>query len=107
MAVRAACDPKFSDYAIYEHCLPFNVADEAKGIDTPRIWTAERDMQMWNDLQNELHKLTRQNQTDSIAMARYSYEPFDYVTLPELTDGASSSAPVIIVMPAQSGWLRR
>jgi hypothetical protein len=44
--VRAACDPKFADYAIYEHCLPFNVArayDEARGIDTPRIWTAERD----------------------------------------------------------------
>ena len=54
-AVREACDPKFSDYAIYEHCLPFNVArafDEAKGIDTPRIWTAERDMDMWNALQN-------------------------------------------------------
>ena len=53
-AVRAACDPKFSDYAIYEHCLPFNVArayDEARGIDTPRIWTAERDQQMWEDLQ--------------------------------------------------------
>jgi hypothetical protein len=25
-AVRASCDPKFKDYAIYEHCLPFNVA---------------------------------------------------------------------------------
>ena len=53
--MREACDPKFSDYAIYEHCLPFNVArafDEAKGIDTPRIWTAERDMDMWNALQN-------------------------------------------------------
>jgi len=53
-AVRAACDPKFKDYAIYEHCLPFNVArayDEARGIDTPRIWTAERDQQMWADLQ--------------------------------------------------------
>ena len=38
-AVRAECDPKFSDFAIYEHCLPFNVArahDEARGIDTPR-----------------------------------------------------------------------
>ena len=49
-AVREACDPKFAD-AIYEHCLPFNVArafDEAKGIDTPRIWTAERDMDTWN-----------------------------------------------------------
>ena len=53
-ACRAACDPKFSDYAIYEHCLPFNVArayDEALGIDTPRIWTAERDRQMWDALQ--------------------------------------------------------
>lgn len=54
-AVRAECDTKFSDYAIYEHCLPFNVArafDEAKGIDTPRIWTAERDQEMWKDLQS-------------------------------------------------------
>ncbi len=53
-AVRAACDPKFADYAIYEHCLPFNVTrayDEALGIDTPRIWTAERDRQMWEALQ--------------------------------------------------------
>ncbi len=54
-AVRADCDPKFSDFAIYEHCLPFNVArayDEARDIDTPRIWTAERDMKMWEDLQS-------------------------------------------------------
>lgn len=53
-AVRAACDPKFADYAIYEHCLPFNVArayDEARGIDTPRIWTAARDKEMWSALQ--------------------------------------------------------
>ncbi len=53
-AVRAACDPKFAAFAIYEHCLPFNVArawDEAQGIDTPRIWTAERDRAMWAALQ--------------------------------------------------------
>ena len=53
-AVRAECDPKFSSYAIYEHCLPFNVArayDEALGMDTPRIWTAERDVAMWQALQ--------------------------------------------------------
>ncbi len=53
-ACRAACDPKFASYAIYEHCLPFNVArayDEALGIDTPRIWTAERDIAMWASLQ--------------------------------------------------------
>ena len=54
-AVRAECDPKFADYAIYEHCLPFNVArayDEARGIDTPRVWTAERDQAMWEALQS-------------------------------------------------------
>ena len=53
-AVRAECDPKFADFAIYEHCLPFNVArayDEARGIDTPRIWTAQRDIEMWEALQ--------------------------------------------------------
>lgn len=53
-ACRAECDPKFADYAIYEHCLPFNVArayDEARGIDTPRIWTAQRDLEMWEALQ--------------------------------------------------------
>ncbi len=51
---RDECDKKFSNYAIYEHCLPFNVSrafDEAKGIDNPRIWTAERDKEMWNLLQ--------------------------------------------------------
>ena len=54
-AVRAECDPKFGSYAIYKHCLPFNVTrayDEALGIDTPRIWTAERDRQMWELLQS-------------------------------------------------------
>ena len=53
--VRAECDSKYSDYAIYEHCLPFNVArayDEAVGIGTPRIWTAERDLEMWKALQD-------------------------------------------------------
>jgi glyoxylase-like metal-dependent hydrolase (beta-lactamase superfamily II) len=54
-AVRAACDPKFKDYAIYEHCLPFNVSrayDEARGISHPRIWTAQRDLDMWAALQS-------------------------------------------------------
>ena len=53
-AVREACDHKFKDYAIYEHCLPFNVArafDEARGIETPKIWTAQRDIEMWEQLQ--------------------------------------------------------
>src|SRR5690606_35082263 len=53
-AARAACDPKFSSYAIYEHCLPFNVARaeaEALGMETPRIRTAERGKGMWEKLQ--------------------------------------------------------
>jgi len=53
-AVREECDPKFKDYAIYEHCLPFNVArafDEARGIENHRIWTAQRDLEMWDALQ--------------------------------------------------------
>ncbi len=53
-AVRAECDPKFSDYAIYEHCLPFNVSrayDEARGMDQPKIWTDTRDKEMWEALQ--------------------------------------------------------
>jgi glyoxylase-like metal-dependent hydrolase (beta-lactamase superfamily II) len=52
--VRAAMDGPFGAYAIYEHCLPFNVSrayDEAKGIDHPVIWTAERDREMWAALQ--------------------------------------------------------
>jgi glyoxylase-like metal-dependent hydrolase (beta-lactamase superfamily II) len=49
-AARDVMDPKFSSYAIYEHCQPFNVArayDEASGIDDPVIWTAERDRDVW------------------------------------------------------------
>jgi glyoxylase-like metal-dependent hydrolase (beta-lactamase superfamily II) len=54
-AARAAMDPKFSTYAIYEHCMPFNVSrayDEASGRDWPAIWTAERDREMWRALQS-------------------------------------------------------
>jgi glyoxylase-like metal-dependent hydrolase (beta-lactamase superfamily II) len=49
-ACRAECDPTFHSYAIYEHCLPFNVGrayDEAVGIDTPRIWNTESDQEVW------------------------------------------------------------
>ena len=53
-STRDVMDPKFQNFAIYEHCLPFNVSrafDEASGIDDPVIWTAERDRQMWAALQ--------------------------------------------------------
>lgn len=51
---RQAMDPKFGHVFIYEHCLPFDVTravDEASGIKHPRIWTAERDREMWHGLQ--------------------------------------------------------
>lgn len=51
---RKAMDPKFGGVFIYEHCLPFDVTravDEAAGIKHPRIWTAERDKEMWHALQ--------------------------------------------------------
>jgi glyoxylase-like metal-dependent hydrolase (beta-lactamase superfamily II) len=53
-AAREVMDPKFKDFAIYEHCLPFNVSrafDEASGIDHPAIWTAVRDRELWAALQ--------------------------------------------------------
>ena len=53
-ATREVMDPKFSSFAIYEHCLPFNVSrayDEASGIDDPVIWTDTRDREMWAALQ--------------------------------------------------------
>ena len=51
---RKAMDPKFGHVFIYEHCLPFDVSrafDEASGIAHPRIWTAQRDKDMWDALQ--------------------------------------------------------
>ncbi len=53
--VRSRMDPKFAQVFIYEHCLPFDVVramDEAAGITHPRIWTAERDKEMWHALQS-------------------------------------------------------
>jgi glyoxylase-like metal-dependent hydrolase (beta-lactamase superfamily II) len=53
-AATEAMRPKYGSWPIFEHCQPFNVArayDEAQGIDTPRIWTAERDRAMWAALQ--------------------------------------------------------
>ena len=52
---RKSMDPVFGHVFIYEHCLPFDVTrahDEASGIKNPRIWTAERDLEMWKALQS-------------------------------------------------------
>ncbi len=47
--------PKYGMWPIFEHCLPFDVQrlwDEMDGIDWPRIWTAERDQEVWDQLQD-------------------------------------------------------
>lgn len=46
-------DPAYGAYPIYEHCMPFDVSrafDEASGIKHPRIWTAQRDIEMWKSI---------------------------------------------------------
>lgn len=49
-----AMRPQYGSWVIFEHCMPFNVTrawDEARGLDHPRIWTAERDLEMWRALE--------------------------------------------------------
>jgi glyoxylase-like metal-dependent hydrolase (beta-lactamase superfamily II) len=46
--------PRYGHWVIFDHCLPFNVSrayDEASGQADPRIWTAERDVEMWRALE--------------------------------------------------------
>ena len=70
-----ALQPRYGNWVIFEHCMPFDVSrayDEAKGLDHPRIrrpifhwrfgrhaapdhpriWTAERDLEMWAALES-------------------------------------------------------
>jgi glyoxylase-like metal-dependent hydrolase (beta-lactamase superfamily II) len=45
--------PRYAGYPIFDHTMPFNVQrawDELGGIDHPRIWTAERDREVWDAL---------------------------------------------------------
>ena len=53
-ATHTALFPAFGSWPIFEHCLPFDVQrmwDELDGIERPVIWTAERDRQVWDELQ--------------------------------------------------------
>ena len=53
--VHAQLAPRYAGFPIFEHCMPFNVQrtwDELDGIDHPRIWTAERDREVWAALQD-------------------------------------------------------
>ncbi len=47
-------EPKYGEWVIFNHCMPFDVTrayDEATEYRDPRIWTAERDQQMWQALE--------------------------------------------------------
>jgi glyoxylase-like metal-dependent hydrolase (beta-lactamase superfamily II) len=50
----ATLKPKFGHWVIFDHCLPFDVTrafDEASEHRDPRVWTAERDREMWQALE--------------------------------------------------------
>jgi glyoxylase-like metal-dependent hydrolase (beta-lactamase superfamily II) len=52
--VVAALKPKYGRWVIFDHCMPFDVTrcyDELTQYPDPRIWTAERDRQMWASLE--------------------------------------------------------
>ncbi|MGO3131110.1 MAG: MBL fold metallo-hydrolase [Alcaligenes sp.] len=48
--------PRYADWVIFDHCMPFDVSrayDEVNGHEDPRIWTAERDLEMWKQLEGQ------------------------------------------------------
>jgi glyoxylase-like metal-dependent hydrolase (beta-lactamase superfamily II) len=53
-ATHAALAGQYGRWPIFEHCLPFDVSrlwDELSGVERPVIWTAERDREVWDQLQ--------------------------------------------------------
>jgi glyoxylase-like metal-dependent hydrolase (beta-lactamase superfamily II) len=54
-AAHAALVDDYGRWPIFEHCLPFDVSrlwDELSGIERPAIWTAQRDREVWDQLQS-------------------------------------------------------
>jgi len=50
----AAMKPRYGHWVIFDHCMPFDVTrcfDEMTRHADPRVWTAERDRQMWETLE--------------------------------------------------------
>jgi glyoxylase-like metal-dependent hydrolase (beta-lactamase superfamily II) len=48
--------PQFGHWVIFDHCLPFDVSrayDEATQYPDPRIWTDQRDREMWRTLEGQ------------------------------------------------------
>jgi glyoxylase-like metal-dependent hydrolase (beta-lactamase superfamily II) len=53
-ATVTALRPRYGHWVIFDHCMPFDVTrayDEATQYRDPRIWTAERDIEMWKALE--------------------------------------------------------
>ena len=51
----AKLKPKYGLWVIFDHCMPFDVTrcfDELTQYPHPRIWTAERDIEMWQALES-------------------------------------------------------
>ena len=51
----AKLKPNYGHWVIFDHCMPFDVTrcyDEATQYPDPRIWTAERDLAMWQALES-------------------------------------------------------
>jgi hypothetical protein len=47
--------PTYGHWVIFDHCMPFDISrayDEATRYPDPRIWTAERDVEMWKSLES-------------------------------------------------------
>jgi glyoxylase-like metal-dependent hydrolase (beta-lactamase superfamily II) len=54
-STHAALSERYGRWPIFEHCLPFDVSrawDELAGIERPVIWTAQRDREVWDQLQD-------------------------------------------------------
>ena len=50
----ATLKPRYGHWVIFDHCMPFDVTrcfDEMTHHVDPRVWTAERDRQMWETLE--------------------------------------------------------
>jgi glyoxylase-like metal-dependent hydrolase (beta-lactamase superfamily II) len=53
--VKTELSPRYGHWVIFDHCLPFDVSrayDEVTQHRDPRIWTAERDRDLWIALEN-------------------------------------------------------
>ncbi len=53
-ATYAAMKQKYGHWVIFDHCMPFDVTrcyDEVTQYRDPRIWTAQRDQEMWKTLE--------------------------------------------------------